>query len=295
MYVPKTRTSVLAFVTLLAATATLLAEPPATDQSRTAYIAGRVIDLNGSPVGGALVHVATLRTEDVILRTRTNQAGSFRAEVPEGRYMVSAGLEVFPSAKKVVSTFAGQVTTLQLVLDERPIPSTGTVFTKFLDVDGNPIAQAWGHIYSSETGDAVARFVSDRDGYFKVDLKPGTYYIEAHAEALETTWWSFSIQAGDETSISIVMPKPSVQELAVVAAYVVTFDGQPIQDLTGFIFANDSGQPVARFVTDSIGSVRQELPPGKYQLRTIKREFPSAGAEFEVTPGNVIQFRVVPM
>ncbi len=286
--------SILSCVALFAVPAIAHAAPPLPD-ARPGHVVGYVVDRNGDPAAGVRIQIAESRSNEVVVQLQTDRAGIFEADLAQGWYEVRGGLNVFPSARRTFSIASGQSMRLRMRLDEPVTPPSGTLYVKFTDVNGNAIPQIQGHVYSSETGDPMYRFIGDEFGSAKLELKPGIYYVETYASHFATTWITIEIRAGNVTETALVMHEVETQRTGVFVGYVSTIEGYPAPNVTGFIFSNATGQPVARFLTEQSGTVRFELPPGKYHLKTIKREYPSAWIEFEVIANQTIEARIVLM
>lgn len=276
---------------LLASTVT--GAPPANDPNQTGLVEGYVVGLDGNPVAGARVQIMAARSGEVISEFETGRAGTFQLRLWAGDYEARAGKQVFPSAAKMFTVHGGATHRLKLILRERAIPSTGVLVFGVSNSNGEPIVGAWARVYSAETGEGVTRFTTNEHGSWMQELKPGKYYLEAGSNEFETAWRAFVIEPGRLTDVKIVLKEWSAVAMGVLAGYVCTEQGDMIGRVPTFVFSNDTGEVVSRFVSDEGGVFRLQLKPGKYNLKTLSAGYISGGAEFEIHADRTTELKVV--
>lgn len=272
---------------------TVAGAPPAGDRNLPGLVEGYVVDLDGNPVAGARVQIMAARSGEVISDFETARTGTFQLRLWAGDYEARAGQQVFPSASKMFSVPSGGTLRLKLILRERPIPSTGVLLCRVSNSNGDPIAGAWARIYSVETGNGVTRFTTGEQGLWMQELKPGKYFLETGSNEFETAWREFAIDPGRLTDIKIALKEWSAAPMGVLTGYVCNAFGDMIGHVPTFVFSNETGEVVSRFVSDEGGAFRLQLKPGKYHLETLSAEYARRSVEFEIIAERPTELKVV--
>ena len=188
---------------------TLLLYCPFTGAADTAVLKGRVIDIDGGSVSGALVYAydsPDIRRPASFISARTGADGSFHIVLAPGKYWVVARLKkgdefgpLMPgdkhSGEPVVLDIAPQreATVDFRVADlkdarkihgrerERPVKISGRI----IDGKGSPLMNVYAIAHRSSTVEGVPDYVSawvGSDGYYSMSLPPGRYFIGSAAQ-----------------------------------------------------------------------------------------------------------------
>ena len=139
----------------------------------TGTLAGTVTNArNGSPIGGAVVHLTGPVTHDVI----TTAAGGYSVTLPVGAYRLAVSAFGHDGRAASATVTEGETTTRDVALFPQP---AHRVRGFVRDADGNPLAGATVTI----TGTPIPTATTDRDGEYSFAAVPhGTYQVSAVAD-----------------------------------------------------------------------------------------------------------------
>jgi hypothetical protein len=147
-----------------------------------------------------------------------------------------------PDSADPITVTAGEITD-GVNFSLKCAPCCGCIAGRVTDArNGEPLNEAYVAIYSDPHGQAIAHAYTSSEGYYKIcELKPGTYYVFAHAESCEGEWYNDKqnpdeadpvvVKAGEVTGeISFALDCIGGQNLCIWGRVVDVLSGEGIPD-----------------------------------------------------------------
>ncbi|MBM7553900.1 carboxypeptidase regulatory-like domain-containing protein [Thalassobacillus pellis] len=251
-------------------------------------LAGTVQNGSGGAISGGLVSV--FQNNILITTAVTDGDGNyFITGLAPGNYTVVISAEGFSTNTSAAAIENGQITELNVVLEENPGTLSGSVF----DSSSNPVAGASITVQlSSGSGIVIATTVTASDGSYTMEgLAPGNYSVVASADNLQSAVQGVTIVSNLVSNLDFNL-EPNPGSLAGQIVNVQT--GTPITSANVEVRIIDtSGAIIASVVTDQNGQyVVNQLAPGVYTVIVSAENFQTGIATFQVnsnqtTAGNM--------
>lgn len=226
------------------------------------YVTGTVTNLDGEPVGDAIVYYTD--GGDNSGRVYTDDEGKYQIPISSddlGKYefyAVSGGNE----SEHVTTTVASD-TEVNLVVSSETVTGEFVISGQVTDEDGNLLPNAIVTLLRGDDKVNVAETSTNSLGEYAFHVEPGTYYLEALYEADG----GHTYYTNDEYAVHVV-DGDEVQNLRVLMAYDVTVtvldaSGRPVDNATVYYEGTEvSGSESA----GSDGVVVLHLPKGQYEF-----------------------------
>ncbi|MHC5035911.1 MAG: sigma-70 family RNA polymerase sigma factor [Planctomycetota bacterium] len=250
-------------------------------------LTGRVIDVNGAPVPGAVVYRMKAGTDrgenltvsfgDLIKIATTDEGGAFRGEfLPAGEYFVAGNYRnvlnrnrgLYTAGAVRVSLLSGQTgsgVTIQLSV---AVTSLGSLSGRIVDEDGAGIPRA-------EVCAGFSRTYSDTGGRFSIPSLPaGPATITASRTGYRVTEKEVAIIGGRALEgVTVVLPLKDRGEYTITGT-VTDGTGKGVEGAS--IFINGTNRTLRSERTDATGQFRIEhIGPREVNLQVSKMGYHS--------------------
>jgi pimeloyl-ACP methyl ester carboxylesterase len=172
-------------------------------------VAGTVTDADG-PIAGAAVEVVDPDVEGVVAGAVTGADGGYEVELSVGAdaeavYEVHADTATHEAAVASLTVESGETVVHDVTLDPEPGTLTGQV-----TADGEPMAGATIEVVDLTAAEQVTTGDTDDDGTYAVEVSPGAYEVQAHAEGHQPGSDTATVTAAATTTLDIAMPVPDL-------------------------------------------------------------------------------------
>ncbi|GAA5127144.1 hypothetical protein GCM10023212_31520 [Luteolibacter yonseiensis] len=217
-----------------------------------ASASGRVVDVEGKPIAGAMVHWNGTEAAGVPVKAITDKDGRFQTKkvIPGKQIIFYGSKNGYGSNSSFAGFKAGQAVELEPIL---LYPADATMTGKVVDASGNPVSgakvQASGEF---QTRDATA--ISDSDGKFVLrGLVKGWLFVQATKRSQGE--FMFHAEVRVRTGGGDVVVKPSDRPAPWERETLIDFVGKPAPPLKAQSWFHSAALPESR--------------PGKVRLISI--------------------------
>ena len=221
--------STLAFALVLTGCTSAAAPPPVVDGADLepgtgprGTVSGQVRDV-GAAGGAAPISFAAVEAtaaDGTRYVDSTGADGSFRLQVPPGRYDVAASYAGLHATSRELVVFADRATTVHLDLDSRPALSraggsaadvpgaTGAIAGRIVTDEREPFAGAVISAVTPALSDSPMAMTGDSGDYRIAGLPPGTYDVSVYYQlvdrgAIELRRSNIEVTAGRVTRVDL--------------------------------------------------------------------------------------------